>query len=83
METRTKPQYAKPQHEQGLLGPSNVTYGLVMRMPLGSLPALESDLKDCFEKHEVRVVYQRMSVGYLKIVEEPYPSKEALKEERS
>jgi hypothetical protein len=83
METRTKPRYAKPEYEheqeksneQGLL-PSQIAYAIVVKTTLETLPALKTDLEDCFEKHSVTVVFQKASVAYLQIVERPHWTKE-------
>jgi hypothetical protein len=55
--------------------PSKIAYGIVVRTTLESLPALKRDLEKCFERHEVSLIYQQASIGFLRIVEEPWPPK--------
>lgn len=58
------------------LNPSRIAYATVVKTTLENLSTLKRDLEECFEKHDAEVVYQKASVGYLEIIEQPCWTKE-------
>jgi len=63
-------------NQEDTFGQTKLVFGFILRVGFDGLEGLKADISECVRKHDAELLYQKVSFGFLKIVEEPFERKE-------